>query len=63
MSTVNASSGNSTATLFKDAVAGFLVFLIAMPLCLAIANASGYPPICGIWTAVIGGIFCSFITD
>ena len=54
---------NLRETLLKDLVAGFLVFLIAMPLCLAIARASGYPPICGIWTAVMGGIVCSFITD
>lgn len=40
----------------KDLIAGVVVFLVAIPLCLGIANASGVPIISGVIAGIIGGI-------
>lgn len=45
----------------SDAVSGFIVFLLALPLSLGIAKASEFPPLMGLVTAIIGGIVVSFL--
>lgn len=51
------------ANLRSDFASGLVVFLVALPLCLGIALASGAPLFAGIITGVVGGIVVGFLSQ
>ena len=51
----------SGAQLMSDVVAGIIVAIIALPLSIALALASGVGPEQGIYTAIAAGFVISFL--
>lgn len=51
------------ANLKSDFPSGLVVFLVALPLCLGIALASGAPPLSGIIAGIIGGIVIGSLSN
>ncbi|MGL4396218.1 MAG: SulP family inorganic anion transporter [Hyphomicrobium sp.] len=45
----------------RDALASLVVFLVALPLCMGVAIASGLSPTAGIITGIVGGIIVGFL--
>jgi carbonic anhydrase/SulP family sulfate permease len=48
--------------LSKDLAGGLVVFLVALPLCLGIALASGAPMVAGIVSGVVGGLLVAWLS-
>lgn len=58
---VSALSHYNTRTLASDVIAGMTVGLVALPLSMAFAIASGLPPQAGIYCAIVTGFLISLL--
>ncbi len=54
---------NLFANLKSDFASGLVVFLVALPLCLGIAMASGAPLFSGIIAGVVGGLVVGYLSQ
>jgi MFS superfamily sulfate permease-like transporter len=61
-----APAGNDSSSFFaypkQDLVAGTVVFLVALPLCLGIAVACGVPPVSGLIAGIAGGLVVPLVS-
>ena len=51
-----------TTSIKKDLVAGVIVFLVALPLCLGVAMASNAPLISGVLAGIVGGAIVGILS-
>ena len=54
---------NLFGSLKSDLPSGLVVFLVALPLCLGIALASGAPPLSGVLAGIIGGLVIGSLSN
>lgn len=54
--------GYNIQSLFRDSIAGIVVSIVAIPLSIAFAIASGMPPVVGVTTAIVGGGFAALLS-
>jgi len=58
---VKSETAVKSGTFVRDLSASVVVFLVALPLCMGIALASGMPPASGLVTGIIGGLVVGFL--
>lgn len=58
---IEAMRSYSKKQFVKDLISGIIVAIIALPLSIALAIASGVTPECGLYTAIIAGFFISLL--
>ena len=59
--TPSPSAVSGQSVLSRDFMASIVVFLVALPLCMGIAIASGVPPTLGLVTGIVGGLVVGFL--
>ncbi|MBQ9859525.1 MAG: sodium-independent anion transporter [Clostridia bacterium] len=58
---ISAMRGYTKKQLVNDLIAGVIVAIIALPLSIALALASGVEPACGVYTAIAAGFVVSLL--
>ena len=53
---------NGSTFLTQDGPAGFVVFVVALPLCLGVAHAAGVPLFAGIIGGIVGGCLIALLS-
>lgn len=62
MSTRSRIAPGNSPTLPRDLTSGLVVFLVALPLCLGVALASGAPLFSGLLAGIVGGILVGMLS-
>ena len=55
-------SASVASLILKDFMSGIIVFLVALPLCLGVALASGAPLFSGLVAGVVGGVVIGILS-